>query len=102
METKLLQRVVAWILVLQLSGGPALLAQPVIIQPVDPFGTQRSIGSGIENLRVSQQSPDGTEAQLTMDYSYDGNGGTVAQVLPVIGKKGEKGVSAWFGADPVR
>ncbi len=98
---KFLERSVVWLLVAQLSGWPALLAQPVIIQPGSPFGAQQNLGSGIDNLRISQQSPDGAEAHLTMDYSYDGFGGPVAQILPVIGKKGQKGVSAWFGADPV-
>jgi hypothetical protein len=101
---KLLQQTIAWLLVAQLSGMPGalvVLAQPVIIQPGAPFGNQPPAGSGIENLRVSQQSADGTEAQLTMDYTYDGFAGPIAQVLPVIGKKGQKGVSAWFGSDPV-
>src|SRR5215510_14261119 len=98
---KLLQQSVAWLLTIQLSGAPSLLAQPVIIQPADPFGNQKSFGNGVENLRVARQNPEGTEVQLTMDYAYDGFGGPVAQVLPIIGKKGQGGVSAWFGADPV-
>lgn len=98
------QQFVTWILILQLSGLAGvlpLLAQPVIIRPNDPFGNQQTIGSGVENLRLVEQNADGTEALLTMDYSYDGFSGPVALLLPIIGKKGETGVSRWFGADPV-
>src|SRR5690349_8202138 len=98
---KLFQKILACLLVLQFSVGPLLVAQPVLIQPGAPFGNQQVAASGIDNLRVSQINPDGTEAQLTMDYSYDGFGGPVAQLLPVIGKRGQQGVAAWFGADPV-
>ena len=97
---KSLVHAVVWLLVLQLSGFLSLLAQPILIQPNDPFG-RAPVGSGIENLRVSQQSADGTEALLTMDYTYDGFSGPIALLLPVIGKRGERGVAAWFGADPI-
>ena len=98
---KLLKNLMIWALILQLSGIAPLLAQPVLIQPNNPFGGTQMSGSGIENLRVMKQTADGTEALITMDYSYDGFGGSIAQVVPVIGKRGEKGVSAWFGSDPV-
>ncbi len=98
---KVLQHFCSWVLILQLSGVPALLAQPVLIQPGTPFGNQQTLGSGIENLRISGQNADRTETQLTMDYSYDGFSGPTAQLLPVIAKKGQAGVSGWFGADPV-
>ena len=98
---KRLEQITIWLLIAQLSGVFPLLAQPILIQPGDPFGARQTIGSGVENLRVVEQSADGTEAQLTMDYSYDGFSGPVAQLLPVIGKKGQKSVSAWFGSDPV-
>jgi hypothetical protein len=98
---KRLEQITIWMLIAQLSGVFPLIAQPILIQPGNSFGARQSIGSGVENLRVVEQSADGTEAQLTMDYSYDGFSGAIAQLLPVIGKKGQKGVSAWFGADPV-
>ena len=96
----LLRHVAVWTLVLQLSGL-ALFAQPILIQPNDPFGQRPVIGMGVENLRVVEQSADGTEALLTMDYSYDGFAGTTAKIVPMIGKKGQRGVSGWFGSDPV-
>lgn len=73
-------------------------AQP-ILNPQSPF--QTPAGTGIANLRVTQQSADGTEAILTMDYSYDGIAGRSAVAIPLIEKRDQKGVSAWFGADPV-
>ncbi|HEY1172250.1 MAG TPA: hypothetical protein VGH19_12825 [Verrucomicrobiae bacterium] len=73
-------------------------AQPVIIGGSDPL--RGGGGNTIRNLRVTEKTADGTEAVLTMEYSYDGNLGASAFVVPVIQKKGEKGVSAWFGADP--
>jgi hypothetical protein len=98
---KRLEQITIWMLIAQLSGVLPLIAQPILIQPGNSFGARQPIGSGVENLRVVEQSADGTEAQLTMDYSYDGFSGAIAQLLPVIGKKGQKGVSAWFGSDPV-
>jgi hypothetical protein len=64
----------------------------------DPF--KINTGSSIRNLRVSKQSPDGTELTLDMDYAFDGASGPTALLLPVIEKKDHKGASAWFGADP--
>lgn len=73
-------------------------AQPIIIGGGDPLkGTG---GTTVRNLKVTEKSADGTEAVLTMEYSYDGSLGASAFIVPVIQKKGEKGVSAWFGADP--
>ncbi len=97
---KTFPQVCSWLLVCQLSGWPALLAQPVIIQP-HGFGAQQVLGSGAENLRVAPQGDEGVEAQLIIDYSYDGFAGPTALVLPVIGKKGQTGISGWFGSDPV-
>src|SRR5687767_1871764 len=97
---KILKQIAVWLLVFQLSGVGPLLAQPAFNQPNDPFG-QRPVGMGAENLRVAQQNADGTEALLTMDYTYDGFAGPVAVILPIIGKRGQRGVSAWFGSDPV-
>src|SRR5688572_11730318 len=98
---KILKQVAVWLLVFQLCGLGPLLAQPVLIQPNDPFGQRAPVVMGAENLRVSQQNTDGTEALLTLDYTYDGFAGPLALILPVIGKRGQQGVGAWFGSDPV-
>src|SRR5258708_2529413 len=94
---KVLHHFISIMLALQLSLG-SLLAQPVMVQQ-SPF--QSPTGTGITNLRLINQSPDGTEALLTMDYSYDGRLGPSVQIVPLFEKKDQKGVSAWFGADPV-
>lgn len=94
---KFLKKIIAGLLAFQLGAGP-LLAQPIITQQ-NPF--QPQAGTGITNLRIAQQSADGTEVILTMDYTYDGFGGQNALILPLIEKKGQKGIAAWFGADPV-
>ncbi|MEW6159225.1 MAG: hypothetical protein AB1813_17505, partial [Verrucomicrobiota bacterium] len=94
---KFLKSLTTGILIAHLGLSP-LLAQPVL-SPQNPF--QPTVGSGITNLRVTKQSEDGTEALLTMEYTYDGFGGNTTQIVPLIGKKGQKGVSAWFGSDPV-
>ncbi|MBI4658427.1 MAG: hypothetical protein HY735_06210 [Verrucomicrobia bacterium] len=94
---KFLQAFITGLLVFQLSLG-SILAQPIIPQ-AGPFQSRPS--TGITNLRVTHQSADGTEVILTMDYSYDGLRGLTALVVPVIEKRGQKGVAAWFGADPV-
>lgn len=93
---KLLKQLIVGVLTVQLGLGP--IAQPILTQP-NPF--QPQTGTGIANLRVTQQSADGTEVVLAMDYSYDGFGGPNAQILPLIEKKDQKGIAAWFGADPV-
>ncbi len=79
-------------------GATFLSAQPVL-NSQNSFRPQS--GTGITNLRVTRQSADGTEVVLTMDYAYDGLAGPNAQAIPLIEKKDQKGVSAWFGADPV-
>jgi hypothetical protein len=94
---KALKALLVSILVCQLSLGP-LLAQPVILQP-NPFESRT--GTGVTNLRIVRQSADGTEVILTMEYSYDGFAGNNALAIPVIEKRNQKGVSAWFGSDPV-
>ena len=82
---------------LSLSAG-LVLAQPVLT-PQNPF--QPQTGSGINNLRTVSQSADGTEVVFSVDFSYDGFGGRTALIYPVIEKRDQKGVSLWFGADPV-
>jgi membrane protein involved in colicin uptake len=94
---KRLKHIIAGWLAIHLSLGP-LIAQPILTQP-NPFQSQT--GTGINNLRVVQQSPDGTEVVLTMEYTYDGFGGQNALIVPVIEKRDQKGIAAWFGADPV-
>ena len=74
------------------------LAQPVIVGGNDPL--RGGGGTTVRNLRVTEKSPDGAEVVLTMDYTYDGSMGASAFVVPVIQKKGDKGVAAWFGANP--
>src|ERR1700690_4269969 len=76
-------------------------AQPVIIQPGQNPMFQSGGGNGFSNLRVTHQSEDGTEATLTMEYSYDGSGGPSARIAPVIVDRKNKEVSKWFGADSV-
>jgi len=80
-----------------------LSLSPVVAQPVltQPGSFQGRPTTGVTNLRITSQSADGSEAVLTMDCGYDGFGGPTALVVPVIEKRGQKGVAAWFGADPV-
>jgi hypothetical protein len=98
---KLLKNLIVGVLCFQLSGGALLLAQTPILQPnINNPQNQLSV-SGFANLRVTGQSADGTEANLVVDYSYDGIGGQSAVAIPLIGKKGQSGIGHWFGADPV-
>src|SRR5436190_11075661 len=94
---------VIWIAMAQFCEMSLICAPPILIQPNDSFGGQRIVGTGIQNLRVVSQSADRTEAELIMDYTYDGfgGGGITAQLLPAISKKGAKGTSTWFGSDPL-
>jgi serine/threonine protein kinase len=55
----------------------------------------------IENLRVVRENGMENEAQIIIDYSYDGFHGPELQVVPVLGKRGERRVSGWFGSEPV-
>lgn len=87
---------IGW-LVLDL-GAYRLHAQPVITQP---GALQNRPATGISDLRITSQSADGTEVVLTIEYGYDGLGGPTALIVPMIEKRGQKGVAAWFGADPV-
>jgi hypothetical protein len=85
------------LLAAQLNGGP-LFGQPVIL-PQSPF--RPLAANSINNLRVVRQSADRSEVVLSMSYSYDGVAGPNAMILPVIEKRGQAGVSRWFGCDPV-
>lgn len=81
-----------------------LAAAPAIAQ-IDPsvFGNNNlasSSVSGISNLKALDQAADGTEVTLTFDYTYDGVAGPTAKIIAIIEKKGEKGISGWFGCDP--
>ena len=57
-------------------------------------------GNDIRNLRVLNQSADGSEVTLTMDYRYNGASGSSARLFPVIANKSQQKVSSWFGAGP--
>ena len=83
---------------LALQFGVVLLRAQVLI----PMQTQGTFaGNDIRNLRVLNQSADGSEVTLTLDYSYDGGSGSSARLLPVIATKSQQKISSWFGADPV-
>lgn len=86
-------------LTLMLGLAPLPGGQPIEILQQSPF--RPPTGDSVQNLRVTQQSPDGAEVILTMDFSYDGSRGPTALILPVIEKKGQPGAAAWFGSDPV-
>ncbi|MBU6399619.1 MAG: hypothetical protein KGS61_04825 [Verrucomicrobia bacterium] len=88
----------AWLLTAQLGFGP-LLAQPVFVPSESAL--KPTPGSAVTNLRVVRQSSDGTEVELSMNYTYDGFAGPSAMLVPVIEKRNQKGVSGWFGCDPV-
>jgi len=75
------------------SGQPRPLEVPEI-------NTQFT-ASGVANLRVGGVSEDGTEALLVMEYTYNGNAGPTALIVPVIENRRQRGVSGWFGADRV-
>jgi hypothetical protein len=92
-----MKKILPCVLALLMNLAPAF-AQPVIVGGNDPL--RGAGGSALRNLRVTEISADGTEAVLTLDYTYDGSMGASAFVVPVILKKGDKGVSAWFGANP--
>ena len=78
--------------------APSSRAQPITLQPNGILSLQ---ANSINNVRVVKQTSDGTEVILAMDYSYDGFGGPSATLIPVVEKRDQKGVSAWFGADPL-
>lgn len=76
----------------------SIAAQPILQQP-EPL-RPRSVNS-LSNLRVVSQNDSKTEAVLAMDYTYDGLWGGSVKLLPVIEKRDQPGVAAWFGTDPV-
>lgn len=57
--------------------------------------------SGVANLRVGSVSDDGTETVLIMEYTYNGNAGPTALIVPVIENRKQRGVSGWFGSDRI-
>ena len=95
-----LNRFFALVLICQFAIGPATFAQIVDIN--SPFGTSSgSVNvSGISNFKVVDQSADGSEVTLNFDYTYDGLSGPTAKIIAIIEKRGEKGISGWFGCDP--
>ncbi|HEX3718838.1 MAG TPA: hypothetical protein VH595_12790 [Verrucomicrobiae bacterium] len=80
-------------------------AEPMLIAPqqnlIAPQQSQAFAGSSLSNLRVLRQSADGSEAILTIDFTYDGLRGPSARLLPIITDKKKSNISGWFGADPV-
>jgi hypothetical protein len=95
---KILRQFTALVLIAHFLFTPMLLAQTTLVPPT---GFQSPLSSGVSNLRIVSQSADGTEIVLTMDYSYDGFGGSTVRLLPLFEKKGVKEASGWFGSDPV-
>ncbi len=83
---------------LALQFGVVLLPAQILV-PMQNQGTFG--GNDIRNLRVLNQSADGSEVTLTMEYSYNGASGSSARLFPVIANKSQQKVSSWFGADPV-
>src|SRR6476646_2898637 len=95
-----LYRCLSVALAVQLGFGPAL-AQIVDTSNFGNIGNQTSGSvSGISNLKIVDQAPDGTEVTLSFDYTYDGIAGPTAKIIAVVEKRGEKGISGWFGCDP--
>ena len=86
-----------------LLGAPGdLRAQPGGIDFRNFPGQSTVIGTGAQNLRVFPENRERTVYQLTIDYTYDSSGGsTRAEIVPVIGKRNQEGVSGWFGCNPV-
>lgn len=72
-------------------------ARPIEVPEINTQFT----ASGVANLRVGSISEDGTEALLVMEYTYNGNTGPTALIVPVIESRRQPGVSGWFGADRV-
>lgn len=71
-------------------------------RPIEvPELNSRLTSSGVANLRVGAMSDDGTETLLIMEYTYNGNNGPTALIVPVIESRKQPGVSGWFGADRV-
>jgi hypothetical protein len=91
-----LKRCYIGLLVVELALN--LRAQPILIQPQ---GQQAFGGTSLSNLRVRNQSADGTETILTVDFSYDGVTSPTARILPIITDKKQPKISGWFGANPV-
>jgi membrane protein involved in colicin uptake len=96
-----LNRFFSLLLIFQLALGPAL-AQGFDNSPfASPGGgPANNYVSGISNLKIVDQAPDGTEVTLNFDYTYDGIAGPTAKIIAIIEKKGEKGIGGWFGCDP--
>lgn len=86
--------------ILALGCGQLLVSgqrQPVNIPQLD-----RSMAiNSISNLRVAEQSEDGTELTLVMQYTYNGHAGATALLVPVIDRRDQPSAGGWFGADMV-
>jgi hypothetical protein len=68
-------------------------------QQLEPFRRNRGSGNWAQNLRVTAQSADHTEATLVMDVWYDGSAGPTALLEAVVSKKGDKESAKWFSSD---
>ncbi|GEM_PF-2149813 len=81
------------------------LSETLVMGQPESFGNPRmdramAINS-IANLRVAEQSEDGTELTLVMKYTYNGHAGANALLVPIIDRKDQPSAGGWFGADMV-
>lgn len=82
-----------------LLSGDVTLGQP---RPVDIPKLDRTMRiNSISNLRVADQSKDGTELTLIMQYEYNGNNGSSALLVPIVDRNDDPEVARWFGADMI-
>jgi hypothetical protein len=88
---------ILWLLLFGV-GLTSTLAQGFRDQ-ISPF--KMAAGLEFTNLRVARQSPDKTEVVMAFEYRYDGSAGASAQIAFAIEKRDQKGVSSWFGAEPL-
>lgn len=86
-----------FLILLLVLQNTSLHAQPVVT-PVNPFNNSKE-RTGLKFLKVVEQSADKTEVTLSMSYVYNGESGPTAKLIPVIGSRRTKGISAWFGSD---
>jgi hypothetical protein len=88
-------------IVLVLLGAilACLVEQNARGQQLEPFRRNQGSGNWAQNLRVTAQSADHSEATLVMDVWYDGSAGPTALLEAVISKKGDKDSAKWFSGD---
>ena len=93
----------SWVEVLLLCGlfgsTGSVLGQP---EPITiPRLDQTMMVNSISKLRVAEQSEDGMELTLVMEYSYNGRSGPSAVIVPIVDRKNQPEIATWFGADMV-